>query len=71
MRRLTVLIPNKLRRDLEKLGREKQQPVSSLVRDSLRSYVAVEQFQSLRKKLVPLARAKGFFTDEDVFKALS
>jgi hypothetical protein len=33
--------------------------------------VAVEGFQALRKKTLPLAEAQGFLTDEDVFKAIS
>jgi hypothetical protein len=45
--------------------------VSDLVRDSLRRYVAVERFRALRKKTVPLAEARGFLTDDDVFKAIS
>ncbi len=68
---LTIRIPDKLRRDLDKLSRDKQQPVSDLVRDSLRRYVAVERFRDLRKKIVPLAEKQGFLTDEDVFKEIS
>jgi predicted transcriptional regulator len=68
---LTIRIPEKLRLQLVKLSRERQQPVSDLVRDSLRRYVAVERFRALRNKTMPLAEAQGFLTDEDVFKAVS
>ena len=71
MSSLTIRIPEKLRRELDKLSRDRQQPVSDLVRDSLRRYVAVERFRALRKKTIPLAQARGFLTDEDVFKAVS
>jgi predicted transcriptional regulator len=71
MSSLTIRIPDPLRRELEKLCREKQQAMSDVVRDSLRRYVAVEQFRSLRGKSLPLAEAAGFLTDEDVFKAVS
>ena len=71
MSSLTIRIPQKLRRQLDNLSRDRQLPVSDLVRDSLRRYVAVERFRALRKKTVPLAEARGFLTDDDVFKAIS
>jgi len=71
MSSITIRIPDKLRRELDKLSRDKQQPVSDLVRDSLRRYVALERFRELRKKTIPYAEAQGFLTDEDVFKAVS
>jgi len=45
--------------------------VSDVVRESIRRYVAVEQFRRLRAKTLPFAEAQGILTDEDVFKALS
>ena len=71
MSSLTIRIPETLRRKLDKLSRDKQQPVSDLVRDSLRRYVALERFRELRKKTMPFAEAQGFLTDDDVFKAIS
>jgi len=71
MSNLTVRIPKELRRDLERLCRETDQPLSNVVRESLRRYVAVERFRALRKKTLPFAEAQGFLTDEDVFKAVS
>jgi hypothetical protein len=68
---LTIHIPEKLRRDIEKLSRAKRQPVDDLIRDSIRRYIAVERFRALRQKTKPLAKAQGFLTDEDVFKAIS
>ncbi len=71
MSSLTIRIPEELRRKLDKLSRDKQQPVSDLVRDSLRRYVALERFRELRKRTMPFAAAQGFVTDEDVFKGVS
>jgi predicted transcriptional regulator len=71
MSNLTVRIPEKLRKELKQLGRRQQRPVSDLVRDSLRRYVAQEQLRQIREKLRPYAAAKGILTDEDVFKAVS
>jgi predicted transcriptional regulator len=71
MSSLTIRIPEELRRKLDKLSRDKQQPVSDLVRDSLRRYVALERFRQVRKRTMPFAEAQGFLTDDDIFKAVS
>ena len=56
---------------MQKLSQEQSKPVSDLVRESIRRYVAVEKFRALRKKALPFAEAQGFLTDEDVFRAIS
>ena len=71
MSNLTVRIPEKLRKDLKQICRRQHRPVSDLVRDSLRRYVAQEELHRLRQNLRPYAEAKGFLTDEDIFKAVS
>ncbi len=71
MSSLTIRIPEKLRRELDKLSRDSQRPVSDLVRESVRRYVAIERFRALRTKTLPLAAEQGFLTDEDIFKAVS
>ena len=71
MSNVTVRIPKALRKALEEVSRRRQQPLSELVRDSLRRYVAAEKFRALRRKTAPFAEAQGFLTDEDVFEALS
>ena len=68
---LTIRIPKPLRRDLERLARSSHQPMSDLVRDSLRQYVAERKFRALREAAIPFAQAQGFLTDEDVFKVVS
>ena len=71
MNTLTIRIPDKLRADLKRISREQDKPVSDVVRDSMRRYVATEKFRALRKKVLPFAEAQGFLTDEDIFKAMS
>ncbi len=68
---MTIRIPDELRRELDRLSDAKGQPISDLVRDSLRAYVAAERFRQLRAGTVAKASARGFVTDEDVFKAVS
>ncbi|MBW2003711.1 MAG: ribbon-helix-helix protein, CopG family [Deltaproteobacteria bacterium] len=71
MNTLTIRLPDDLRADLKKISREQNKPVSDVVRESIRRYVAVESFRALRRKVLPFAEAQGFLTDEDVFKAIS
>jgi len=71
MNTLTVRLPNELRSELEDISQEQRKPVSDLVRESIRRYVALERFRALRKRVLPFAEAQGFIMDEDVFKAVS
>ncbi len=67
---LTIRIPSNLKRELEKLSKTEERPVSDLVRDSLKRYVAIRRFRQLRKTVLPLAEAEGILTDQDVIKFL-
>ena len=71
MNTITIRVPDELRSDLQKLSQEQNKPVSDIVRESLRRYVAVEKFRALRKKSLPFAEAQGFLADEDIFRAIS
>jgi len=42
-----------------------------VVRDALRRQLAVLQFDQLRKEVLPFAEARGYLTDEDVFRDIS
>jgi predicted transcriptional regulator len=68
---ITIRLPDDLKSDLQKLSREQNKPVSDIVRESIRQYVAVEKFRALRKKALPFAEAQGYLTDEDIFRAIS
>ena len=65
---LTFRIPGELRKELREISRAKGKPVSDLVRESLKRYIAIYRFRKLRNIVLPFAEAQGFFTDEDVYK---
>lgn len=71
MTTLTIRLPEQLRTDLNEISREENKAVSDIVRESLRRYIAIEKFRSIRKKILPFAEAQGLLTDDDIFKALS
>jgi predicted transcriptional regulator len=68
---LNIRLDTALRKDLETLSKEERVPLSDMVRESIRQYVAVRRFRKLRKKALPFAEAQGILTDEDVFKLIS
>jgi len=71
MNTLTIRIPDDLRSDLQKISQDQNKPISDVVRESIRRYVAAERFRAVRKKVLPFAEAQGLLTDEDVFNAIS
>lgn len=68
---ITVRLPEKLQKELEKVAKEEKTPKSEIIRDAVSRYLAVKRFQQLRKKVLPFAEAQGLLTDEDIFKAIS
>lgn len=71
MTNLTVRISESVQKELLRLCKRQHKPVSEVVRDSLRRYIAAEKYRDLRARTMPFAEAQGFLTDEDVFRAVS
>ena len=67
---LTIRLPENMRSLLDEISTNEQKPISDIVRESLRRYIAVYQFRRLSNKVLPFAEAQGLLTDEDVFRAL-
>lgn len=67
---LTIRMSARLRKDLRQISKQEQVPVSDIVRKSVTGYISVYKFRQLRGKVLPYAEAKGWLTDEDVFRAL-
>ena len=70
MTTLTIRLPQALKTDLYEICREENKAASDIVRESLRRYIAIEKFRSVRKKILPFAESQGLLTDDDIFKAL-
>ena len=68
---LTIRIPDNLREELYKISDSESKPVSDLVRESILRYVSIYKFRQLRKSIIPFAEARGYLTDEDIFKSIS
>ncbi len=68
---ITLRLPEKLQKDLDKVVKAEKTSKSDIIRDAIERYIALKRFQQLRKKVLPFAEAEGLVTDEDVFKAIS
>lgn len=71
----TTLLSIRLDRDMERLlskvCREAGKTRSEVAREALRRQLRLGQFEKLRSRIMPLAGARGFLTDEDVFARVS
>ena len=67
---LTIRLPEDIRKNLQELSKSQHVPVSELVRESIKKYIAIQQFRRVRSKVLPFAETQGLLTDDDIFKAL-
>jgi len=68
---ITISIPDHLRKELDQITSEEGISRSDIVRESLRDYLFIRHFRSLRNRMMAKAQAVGIFTDEDVFNRVS
>ena len=68
---LTIRLDEELERWLEQLCRQTGRNRSEIVRDALRRQLSLLRFEHLRRRVLPFAEARGYLTDEDVFRDLS
>lgn len=68
---VSVSLPEEMASELERAAKDTGRAKSELIKEALRSYLWEERYRKLRKTLIPKSKARGFVTDEDVFKAIS
>lgn len=68
---LSVSLPEKLATELDVLSKETGRNKSDIVKESLAEFLWENRFRRMKKRLSNKARAAGFVTDDDVFKAIS
>lgn len=71
MNTITIRLDRELERMLKQIGRRSGRNRSDIVREALRRQLAIELFEQLRAKAAPFAEARGYLTDEDVFRDIS
>jgi predicted transcriptional regulator len=68
---LTLRLDDSLDRILDDVAKQTGRSRSEIVRDALRRQLSVIRFDLLRSKALPFAEARGYLTDEDVFRDIS
>jgi predicted transcriptional regulator len=68
---LTIRLDPELEKQLDEVARRTGRSRSDLVREALRRQLALAQFADLRRRVMPLAEARGYLTDEDIFHDVS
>lgn len=68
---LTIRLDPQLERQLARVAKRTGRSRSEVVRDAVRRQLALAQLDDLRRRIMPLAEARGYLTDEDVFRDVS
>ncbi len=71
----TTTLTIRLNEDLDALlttaARRAGKNRSEIAREALRRQLRITQFESLRRRMMPFAEARGYLTDEDIFRDVS
>lgn len=68
---LTISLPGKTKQLVERAARESGLTTSEYVRQAIYHELWKDATVDSRRRAVPAARARGLFTDEDVFRLIS
>ena len=68
---LTIRLDKDLDALLTKASQRSGKNRSVIAREALRRQLRLEQFEEIRKRVMPFAEARGYLTDEDVFSLIS
>lgn len=68
---LTIRLDKELDALLTQASQRSGKNRSAIAREALRRQLRLEQFEEIRKRVMPFAEARGYLTDEDVFSKIS
>ena len=68
---LTLRLDPELDSLLEKLVEQTGRSRSELAREALRRQLTLVEFEQQRRRVLPFAEARGYLTDEDIFRDVS
>jgi predicted transcriptional regulator len=68
---LTLRLDADLDALLEKLVEQTGRSRSELAREALRRQLTLVEFEQQRRRVLPFAEARGYLTDEDIFRDIS
>lgn len=68
---VTIRLDKDLEKMLDQVCRRSRRNRSAVVRDALQRQLSILMFEQLRRQVLPFAEARGYLTDEDIFKEVS
>ncbi len=68
---ITLRLDKELDDMLAKVSKQSGKNRSEIAREALRRQLRLQQFEELRKRIMPFAEARGYLTDEDIFADIS
>ncbi len=68
---VTIRLETELQRELDEVCQQLGRTRSEVVRDALRRQLRLMRFERTRRRLTPYGEARGYLTDEDVFRDVS
>ncbi len=68
---ITISVPEQMKLELERLSKMDGVSRSDIVRESLRDYLFVRRFRSIRNSMLSKASKNEIYTDQDVFDLVS
>ena len=68
---LTIRLDKELEELLSKASKRTGKNRSEIAREALRRQIRLENFEELRRRIMPFAEARGYLMDEDIFSKVS
>ncbi len=68
---IIVTLPSEVKQAVDDLSKKQGIPVDQVVGQAIKQHVFLQQFRSLRERLVAKAKDQGIVTDQDVFDRIS
>ncbi|MGA2642064.1 MAG: ribbon-helix-helix protein, CopG family [Spirochaetia bacterium] len=68
---ITIRLDPDMELQLDRLAKRTGRSRSDVAREALRRQLSVLQFEEARRQIMPFAEARGYLTDDDVFRVIS
>ncbi|MDO9565321.1 MAG: ribbon-helix-helix domain-containing protein [Candidatus Desulfaltia sp.] len=66
---ITISMPEEIKKQLDKITSQEGTTRSNIIRESLRDYLFIRQFRSLRRRMTD--KSPRVYTDQDIFDRVS
>ncbi len=68
---VSIRLDEDLEQALDRVCRDSGLSRSEVIRSALRRQLGVLEFDRVRERVLPFAEARGYLTDEDIFRDIS